>query len=182
MHVYTSMVCLLLVLFFSVTGLTLNHPSWTLGGSGSRQTVSGTLPADFKSGDTVDWLRVAEFLRSSHGLRGQVSDHGENGGEGTISFRAPGYGADGFFDIGTGNYQLTVTSQGMLAVFNDLHKGRDTTSSWRWLIDLSAILLVVISLTGLTLQFFLRKRRFRALSVAGAGIVLFAVVVWLATR
>ena len=178
MHVYTSMICLLLVLFFSITGLTLNHPSWTLGGSGSRQSLAGTLPTDFKSGETVDWLRVAEFLRASHGLRGEVSDHGENAGEGTISFRAPGYGADGFFEVAEGSYELTVTSQGMLAVFNDLHKGRDTTSSWGWLIDLSAIFLVVISLTGLTLQFFLRKRRRSALTVAGVGIVLFAAVAW----
>ncbi len=30
-HVYTSMIALLVVLFFAVTGLTLNHPEWTFG-------------------------------------------------------------------------------------------------------------------------------------------------------
>ena len=30
-HVYTSMVALLIVLFFGVTGITLNHPKWTFG-------------------------------------------------------------------------------------------------------------------------------------------------------
>lgn len=67
-HVYTSMICLLIVLFFSVTGLTLNHPTWTFGGKGSRSTISGTLPKDWRTGSTVDWLRTAEFLRAKHSL------------------------------------------------------------------------------------------------------------------
>ena len=29
LHAYSSMLCLLVVLFFSVTRLTLNHPNWT---------------------------------------------------------------------------------------------------------------------------------------------------------
>ena len=28
-HVYVSMGCMLIVAFFALTGLTLNHPSWT---------------------------------------------------------------------------------------------------------------------------------------------------------
>lgn len=179
LHVYTSMICLLVVLFFSVTGLTLDHPSWTFGGSGSRQTATGTLPAEFRKGDTVDWLAVAEFLRSRHGLRGSVSEHEAGAEEGTISFRGPGYAADGYFTLADGAYQLTVTSQGPLAVLNDLHKGRDTSSSWKWMIDLAAVFLIVISLTGLTMQLFLRKRRTSALLSAGAGIVVFAVAAWL---
>ena len=30
-HVYTSMISLLIVLFFGLTGITLNHPKWTFG-------------------------------------------------------------------------------------------------------------------------------------------------------
>ena len=52
---------------------------------------------------------------------------------------------------------------------NDLHKGRDASSSWSWVIDASAILLVVVSLTGLGIQLFRRKRRTRALVVAGVA-------------
>ena len=31
LHIYSSMFGLVAILFFSVTGILLNHPSWTLG-------------------------------------------------------------------------------------------------------------------------------------------------------
>lgn len=49
---------------------------------------------------------------------------------------------------------------------NDIHKGRNTTSSWRWVIDVAAGLLVAVSLTGIGIQIFMKKRRRRALLVA----------------
>lgn len=173
------MVCFLVVLFFSVTGLTLNHPTWTLGGNGSTAQAEGVLPADFKSGDAIDWLRVAEFLRKEHSLRGEVSARNESAGEGTISFRGPGYSADAFFATDTGTYQITAKSAGPLGVANDLHKGRDTKSSFKWLIDASAIFLILISVTGLTMQFFLRKRRRSALWSVAGGALLFVFFVFL---
>jgi uncharacterized protein len=181
-HVYTSMVCFLVVLFFSATGLTLNHPTWTLGGNGSRATVSGTLPPDWKVGDTIDWLNTAEFLRATHGLRGHVDEHDASSTTASITFKAPGYSADAFIQVDKGTYDLTVEAQGLLGVMNDLHKGRDSSSPWKWLIDVAAIFLVVISLTGLLLQFFLRKRRFRALSVAVVGAVAAAILSWLTLK
>lgn len=37
---------------------------------------------------------------------------------------------------------------GFGAVINDLHKGRDSGDTWQWLIDISAVLLAFVSLTG----------------------------------
>lgn len=34
LHVYTSMICFVVVLFFAVTGVTLNHPTWVFGSDG----------------------------------------------------------------------------------------------------------------------------------------------------
>jgi uncharacterized protein len=181
-HAYTSMICLAIVLFFAVTGLTLNHPDWTFGGSTSTTSASGTLPAGFKTNAGVDWLKVAEFLRSKHALRGEVGEHQVNGNEGSISFRGPGYASDGFFQIDTGAYDIKTTAQGLVAVMNDLHKGRDTRRSWTWLIDVSAVFLAVISLTGLVLQLFLRKRRRSTLIGAAAGSFLLLILYIMATR
>lgn len=172
LHVYTSMVCLLIVLFFGITGITLNHPSWTFGDAATRETVTGRLPADFVQDDgDVDFLAVTEYVRGAHDVKGAVEDYGVDAGEGTVSFKSPGYAADLFFDVATGDYEVTVEQQGFVAVMNDLHKGRHAESSWRWLIDVSGGLLVVISATGLGIQLFLRKRRTRALVVAAAGAV-----------
>ncbi|MDH4145206.1 MAG: PepSY-associated TM helix domain-containing protein [Acidimicrobiia bacterium] len=174
-HVYTSMLCLLIVLFFSVTGLTLNHPNWSLGGDGSRSTATGSLPDGWRQGDQIDWVRVVEHLRAEYALKGTVSDYGVDGDQGRVTWKGPAYSADAFLDISTGAYDLTVQSQGPLAFMNDLHKGRDTTSSWNWLIDGSAVFLIVVSATGLLLQLLLRARRRSALITALGGAIAFVV-------
>lgn len=181
LHVYASMICLLVVLFFSATGLTLNHPTWSVFGGPTRSTATGTLPAGFMAGGQVDWLVVADHLRDTNGVKGAVSDRRSDDQGGSISFRGPGYAADAFFTT-TGTYQLTVEGQGLLGVMNDLHKGRDTNGGWKWLIDASAVFLIVISLTGIVLQLVLRKRRRSAFLTAGVGAVLFLVAVWLTIR
>ena len=180
-HVYTSMVCFVVVLFFSVTGLTLNHPSWTLGGD-SISRDAGTLPATFKNGAEIDWLQVSEFLRKEHSLRGSVDSTTADAQQGSISYRGPGYAADAFFDVATGSYEIAIKSQGPLGVANDLHKGRDTNSAFKWVIDLSAIFLILISLSGLTMQFFLRKRRRSALWSLAGGAALLALLIVTAVR
>ena len=176
------MVSLLIVLFFAMSGLTLNHPTWTLGGSGSRNTISGILPTAWKSGDTIDWFVVSEHLRNHDDVHGSVSDHRADATQGSIAFNGPGYAANALIDVTKGTYQLTVDRQGLLAVMNDLHKGRDTKRSWKWLIDVSAILLITISLTGLGLQFFLRKRRRSSFSSVAVGIAVVLAMTYLTTR
>lgn len=164
------MICLLIVLFFGITGITLNHPSWTFGDAATRETFTGTLPTGFTADDgDVDFLAVTEYVRTTHDVKGAVEDYGTTGNDGTVSFKAPGYAADLFFTVDTGEYDVTIEQEGFVAVMNDLHKGRYADSSWKWLIDLSGGLLVVISLTGLGIQFFLKKRRTRAFIAAGVG-------------
>jgi hypothetical protein len=60
------------------------------------------------------------------------------------------------------------------AVINDLHKGRDAGRAWGMLIDASAAFMTLVSLTGLTLLFFLAKWRKSGLIMLGAG----AAVCW----
>lgn len=173
LHVYSSMLALLVVLFFGFTGVTLNHPDWTFGFDPTTETVTGSLPADWQTeAGEFSFLTVSEFLRAQHDINGEVTDFGETTGDAFISYRGPGYTADAFFDLTDATYEVNVEQQGWVGVFNDLHKGRDTASSWNWLIDVSGVFLVVISITGLALQLFLAKRRRSALLVASAGAAL----------
>ncbi|WP_460388012.1 PepSY-associated TM helix domain-containing protein [Thermus thalpophilus] len=171
LHLYLSLVAFLSILFFAVTGLTLNHPEWF--GEGKVGKLSGTLPhAPYLEGESVDWLALAEDLRAL-GLRGRVADRGQSGDQAWLSFRAPGYGADAQVDLKTGAYTLTLTEAGLVAVLNDLHKGRDTPSEWRWVLDLSALFLALVSLTGLLLSLLFRKTRKAALLTLLSGLLLF---------
>lgn len=169
LHTYLSMISLALVLFFGATGITLNHPSWTFGMDGSQQTYAGVLPAGFETNGTVDFLAVAQYMQEMHGVRGDATNYAADATQGSMSFKGPGYAADLFFDVDTGSYDLTVDQQGLLAVLNDLHKGRNTGGSWNWTIDLAGGILVAVAVTGLGLQLFLKRRRRRAYIVAGVG-------------
>jgi hypothetical protein len=68
---------------------------------------------------------------------------------------------------------------GIVAVMNDLHKGRDTGQGWSWIIDFSAIFMSLVSLTGLTLLLFIKKRRGNGLIVALIGVIAVGMMYWL---
>ncbi len=179
LHIYTSMVSLLVVLFFAATGVTLNHPDWLAGER--TDEVTGTLPATWKTATGIDWLVVAEHLRSAHGVHGTVADRRDDDREASLTFRAPGYSADAFIDVRDGRYKLTTSYQGAVGVINDLHRGRDAGSAWAWLIDASGVFLVFLSLTGLGLLFYLKKVRLKGLLVMTAGAALVVVLAKLVT-
>lgn len=181
-HVYLSMIAFVVMLFFGVTGLTLNHPSWTLGGSATNSSYSGTLPASYKSNGTLDLLAVSEFVRSKYSVSGHVADYNVTGNNGAINYAGPGYTASLTFAVDSGTYTLNVTEDGLVAVMNDLHKGRDSDKSWKWVIDLSALFLVLISVSGLMIQVFQRKRRTRALVFAAGGLLVTVVCIWFAVQ
>ena len=178
-HAYTSMIALLLVLFFGITGITLNHPDWSFGNKPTTTSKSGTMTFTVAPGGTVDYLKVSEFLRDTYGISAEVSDYTTTGTQGSISYRAPGYAADATFDTSTGAYRVTIEQQGFIGVMNDLHKGRDADGSWKWTIDVAGAFLVVIALSGLLLQLFLKRRRRSALIVAGAGVVIAIALMYL---
>ena len=179
-HVYTSMTALLLVLFFGATGITLNHPEWTFGFDPVSTDSAGTLPAGWVGEDgAVQFLTVSEFLRSDYGVDGTVVDFGVDATDGFISYREPGYAADVFFNLDSGDFRLTVQQQGWIGVFNALHRGSDAGSAWRWVIDAAGGFLVLVALTGLGLQLFLAKRRRAAVVSALAGGVVVVVLVWI---
>src|SRR3954471_6645817 len=66
LHIYTSMVSLLVVLFFAATGVTLNHPDWLA--AERTEELTGQLPATWRTARGIDWLVVAEHLRATHGV------------------------------------------------------------------------------------------------------------------
>ena len=170
LHTYLSMLSFALLLFFAVTGLTLNHAEWF----DSRER-----PAEFHGTLNKAWVNapdaagvakdeIVAYFRSTYRTKGALSDFHVDGDQCEVLFKGPGYEADATIDRATGKYDLTISPFSLVALLNDLHKGRDTGKKWSAVIDFSAVLMTLVSLTGLTLIFFLNKRRF-------AGLVLIAV-------
>lgn len=166
-----SMVCFVVVLFFAVTGLTLNHTEW-FDGKQVEKRFQGTLPVAWvNNADTskVQKLDIVEFLRSRYGVKGYVSDFLIEDEQISVSFKGPGYSADAFVKRTDGSLQLSELRMGVFAVLNDLHKGRDSGKGWGWLIDASAVFLTLVSLTGLLMLLFLKKRRLSGLIITVLG-------------
>ena len=181
LHIYLSMASFAILFFFAVTGLTLNHADWF--NTQSTRQLKGKVEAQWLKGadNAVNKLALVEHLRNTHGIRGALSDLRLEESQCAISFKGPGYQADAFISRETGEYELTETRNGFVAVLNDLHKGRDTGRAWSWLIDGSAVLMTLVSLTGMLLIWFIKRRRFSGLVLAGVGAVLcyLVYVIWI---
>ena len=196
LHIYLSMFGLATVLFFGATGLTLNHPAWFFGEAERSIRSEGTIrpewlhvepPPAAPSSSAVEGdparevakLEIVEHLRAAHAIKGALAEFRVDEYECLVSFKGPGYAADAFIDRASGRYDVTETLHGFIAVINDLHKGRDTGPAWSVVIDASAVLMVVIALTGLVLLFYLKMRRMPGLIVGLIGTAVVVAVILL---
>lgn len=181
-HIYASLAGLFAILFFSITGLTLNHPDWTFGQSRSKSEGRGSVDASWVdpalAEDKIDRLRLVEHFRATAGARGLLEDFRVDDAELTLSFQGPASAMEFVIDRKTGSFRFSGQSEGWVAWINDLHKGRHTGRGWAWLIDVSAVLLVLVSVSGLVLLLYLRRRRFAGLLTTAAGVLAF----WLLVR
>ncbi|MCE2794534.1 MAG: PepSY-associated TM helix domain-containing protein [Planctomyces sp.] len=188
LHIYLSLMSFGAILFFSITGLTLNHPDWFF--SESTKSVEGTVPREWLHlqqpppenrdesdyGHEVDRLAVVEFLRGEHGLSGRMTEFLSFQDECEVTFQGPGYAATARIRRDDGTYSISVISNDLVSMLNDLHKGRHTGAEWSVVIDISAIISALVAITGLILVFFLKLHRKLRLSLAVAGILL---ILWM---
>ena len=171
LHIYVSMTSFVIVFFFAVTGWTLNHAERFSGGERLRK-AAGSVDTQWTGAAAESAkTRIADTIRSGAGVHGAVTDFRVDDDLVSVTFKGPGYSADALIDRKTGKYDVTESRLGAIAVLNDLHKGRDTGTAWAQVIDISAVLMVLVSLTGLTLIFFLQKRLTLGLWVLGIGTV-----------
>jgi len=175
LHIYLSMVSFAIVLFFSITGLTLNHPSWF---GGDKQVIvknKGVLNVKWvNNADTnkIAKLEIVEFLRKTYQVKGAVSEVRIDDYEVSVSLKGPAYSCDAFINRETGSYEVSEVKMGIMAIMNDLHKGRDSGKGWAWIIDISAVFLILVSLSGLILLCFIKKKRMAGFITGVIGLLI----------
>jgi hypothetical protein len=174
LHIYLSMFSFAVLLFFAATGLTLNHAEFFSAAPHTTKS-QGQMDAHAFTQEAI----VAQ-LRKSPGIKSALAEFRLDETQAELSFKGPGYVAEATVNRATGKYTVTETRMGLVAVLNDLHKGRDSGQAWSAIIDVSAIVMSLVSATGLILIFFLHKRRVSGLLVIGVGAVICYViyVVW----
>jgi hypothetical protein len=182
LHIYLSLFSFIALLFFAVTGITLNHTEW-ISHQQHTTSIKDSLQKDWVNGpdtNSVNKLMIVETIRNRHHVKGSLSEFVTDEYQCTLSFNGPGYSADIFVNRENGVYELSETTTGWVGVLNDLHKGRDSGKVWAWLIDVSAIFMLLVSLTGLIMLFYLKKKRIPGLLVMAIGGALLWLLYWLA--
>ncbi|MGR4998714.1 PepSY-associated TM helix domain-containing protein [Vibrio celticus] len=164
LHVYISMALLFVVLFFSVTGITLNRPELFESSQPNIQRSTLELPTSlFTIQDgrlKADESAFEAFLFEEANLSGvpsgldiyaEIEDGELLIGEVSMDFKGPGYNASVFVDVTSEMVEVETTNYGVIALLNDLHKGRNSGEVWKWFIDITALLMVFFVLTGVCL-------------------------------
>jgi len=187
------MLMLVVMLFFTVTGITLNHQDWFSDDQASelyetdlpepllRQlAVNGAQSGEEQSDAWIIAAPLIQWLRQEHGIRGQAINLDWDPEERflVIDTKRPGGYSLAEFDLATGRLTLERKNAGAIAILNDLHKGRHSGAIWQAFIDFSALVMLLFTLTGFWLLLPQKKRRARLFGVCGLGTGLSLLLYW----
>ena len=168
-HWISSAICLVGMLLFSITGITLNHasqieakPKVERQELATPQQINQQLQTLAEQDQAQQPLpsNVEQWLINQHGIHLSAESQVEwSADEVYISLPKAGGDAWARFSLANSQFEYESTSRGVISLLNDLHKGRHTGVVWQWFIDVFAIACVVFSLTGLfILQQHARRR------------------------
>jgi hypothetical protein len=184
-HWVSSALCLIGMMLFSVTGLTLNNASLIeakpkitslratvddamrvrLGQQAAevRRATQGkaALPTDLQA-----WVRKTWQVDTGTG-EAEWSDD-----EIYLSLPRPGGDAWLRLSLPDGEIEYERTDRGWISYLNDLHKGRHTGAAWRWFIDIFAAAALVFSITGLFILKMHAGNRPLTWPMVGMGLVI----------
>lgn len=176
LHIYLSGLAMALFLFIAVTGFLLNHSSRFGFDDPESRTATFTLPVTEVS--QMNKRAIERELRRRLDSPGRLNSFEVEPEEIRITFKKPGSRIDAVVDRATGETQVTTEDRGKIGILTDLHKGASAGRIWSLVIDAAAILLILVSLTGLVLLLSLPRRRWLSISVtiigAAAVIVIYA--------
>lgn len=178
-HWISSAISLIGLLLFAITGFTLNHAA-DIEGAPSSVERTGQLPAPLLSlvkpdsaPDTKKPLPapIGRWVETNLALapRGDAEWSAEE-----IYLALPRPGGDGWVSIDreTGAVTSERSSRGWIAYLNDLHKGRNAGTAWKWFIDVFVLACMVFTLTGLVLLWMHSKHRRSTWPLVATGLAI----------
>lgn len=173
-HGYLSAFAFLALIFFSITGLLLNHPEWT---ATTREQPSKEVVVTLAA-EALAQARAAKdpskALAQAVGAKtpliggyqsGEVIDE-----EAMVRLEGPKGSSDIVVDLATGKAEVTVKRARLIDTINELHRGKNSGAAWKAVIDASAIVVLLLSVIGYVLFFSLRFRTRTALILTGVSL------------
>lgn len=179
-HGWLSAFAFIVLVFFSLTGLFLNHPEW-FDPAKDEKTVKIQLPENLRqaaqkqenpSNALLDYIRQKETVvgryQSSEVLDGEVM----------IRLESPAGSTDIWALLDTGEVEITQKPASVVSLINDLHRGKNSGTAWRWLIDISAVLILALSLAGYILFLSIKSRLVTHLLLTAASLAVLIALIW----
>ncbi|PXF31712.1 hypothetical protein WH50_08160 [Pokkaliibacter plantistimulans] len=165
-HWISSALALACLLLFSVTGITLNHPDW-FDADPTQAEQHLQLPEELqqqlmKAVAAGQWISVQPALLqwlSGQGLAGTPQRLEAVDNELHLDYQRPGGYRQISIYLDEGVVEAEEESRGLVAILNDLHKGRHAGAWWSALIDLTAVIILVFSVSGLVLLYHFASQR-----------------------
>ena len=177
-HWISSAICLVGMLLFALTGITLNHAG-QIEATPRTTARTATVPAALLEALPATNGEVKQPLPP--GLRDWIArELGVTAGEreaewsrDEIYLPLPRPGGDAWISIDreTGEARHEVTTRGWISYLNDLHKGRNTGAAWSLFLDVFAVACFVFCLTGLFLLHMHARGRPTTWPMVGLGLV-----------
>jgi len=178
-HWISSALCLLGMLLFAITGLTLNNASHIESKAvvATRQAQLPepvlkqlTAPAGQKKAPLP--APVAQWLDDT--LDAGAANKTAEWSADEVYLSLPRAGGDAWLSIdrASGEVEYERTDRGWVSYLNDLHKGRNTGLAWSWFLDIFAVACLVFSLTGLVLLKMHAGNRSATWPMVGLGVVI----------
>ncbi len=176
-HWISSALCLAFMLLFAVTGFTLNHPTLFEAEPKSvvrESEISQDLSDQLAEVEDVSVLpaELASALQDETGVNAAGRTAVVEYGEMTIDLARPGVDAYLAIDLEGQFASYESIDRGVIATLNDLHKGRDAGVVWGLLIDLSAFVIILFSLTGFGLLWLQARGRAITWPLTGLGLII----------
>lgn len=177
-HWISSALCLIGMLLFAITGITLNHaaqiqvkPLITTLESEVPQPVLQALvqPENEKSPlpfELLNWLDDEFGIIAGN----RLAEWSEE--EIYVSLPRPGGDAWLSIDLEAGELVYEKTDRGWISYLNDLHKGRNTGVVWFWFIDVFSVACIIFCVTGLILLYRHSTSRPTTWPMVGLGLVI----------
>ncbi|CAM4363570.1 PepSY-associated TM helix domain-containing protein [Acinetobacter pragensis] len=179
-HGWLSAFAFIVLVFFSLTGLFLNHPEW-FDPAKDEKTVKIQLPENLlqaaqkqenPSNALLDYIRQKETVVGRY-QSSEVID-----GEVMIRLESPAGSTDIWALLDTGEVEITQKPASAVSLINDLHRGKNSGTAWRWLIDISAVLILALSLAGYILFLSIKSRLVTHLLLTAASLAVLIALIW----
>jgi hypothetical protein len=181
LHIYLSVLLLVLLVFFGITGVTLNHNDWVSAPVIKESTIhiqpwSEALSVDNASANgsisvngnpqKLNEQKVLALLQAQLDFPVDKTQVEFEDDLILLDWQLAGESYQVEFTSELSTALVFHTDYGLLAKLNDIHKGRHTSVVWSAVIDISGFLVVLFSFTGLILL-LPNKKKLRPTIIVG---------------